>query len=156
MNKNTIRKILNEVSQGTSGGFSGLGYSKETVGVNSSPTANTDFVSDSGGYGVTDNAQFKPGVNAYGDFVANPWAFRTAEGAIKAEMMYKWNMTNHNSPSNSQENDNRWRAMVKPIQRTAKDLPQQRGTIESAFADLGFTDQETNYLKYLLTAYFNA
>ena len=151
MNKNTIRKILNEVSQGTSGGFSGLGYSKETVGDGSPISSNANFVSDSGGYGVTDNAQFKPGVNAYGDFVANPWAFRTAEAAVATEMMYKWNMTKHNSPSNSQENDNRWRAMVKPIQRSPKD---QRGT--SAFADLGFTDQETNYLKQLLIAYINA
>ena len=157
MKKNTIREILNEeASMSVGGGFSGRGATLSVVGDGSPIASNAAFVSDSGGYGVTDNAQFKPGVNAYGDFVANPWAFRTAEGAIKAEMMYKWNMTNHNSPSNSQENDNRWRAMVKPIQRTAKDLPQQRGTIESAFADLGFTDQETNYLKYLLTAYFNA
>ena len=151
MNKNTIRKILNEMQ--TNGGFSGIGYSEGPVGVGSSPTANANFVSDSGGYGVTDNAQFRAGFDEVGNPIANPWAFRTAEGAIKAEMMYKWNMTNHNSPSNSQENDALWRKMVIPIPRSPKD---QQGTTESAFADLGFTDEETNYLKRLLIAYINA
>ena len=56
---------------------------------------------------------------------------------------------NHYSPSYADG----WRQMVIPLPRSPKD---QQGTIESTFADLGFTDQETNYLKYLLTAYFNA
>jgi hypothetical protein len=150
MNKNTIRKILNEVSQGTLGGFSGRGVTLTTVGDGSPIADNAAFVSDSGGYGVTDNAQFRPGPNLNGDFVANPWAFRTAEGAIMREMEYKWNMFNHKAPSYNDD----WRAMVKPIQRTAKDLPQ--GPIESAFTDLGFTGEDIKYLKYLLMAYINA
>jgi len=152
MNKNTIRKILNE-AMGTLGAFSGRGATLTTVGDGSPIADNSAFVSDSGGYGVTDNAQFRTVVNAAGD-IATPWAFRTAEGAVATEMMFKWNMTNHNSPSNDAANDARWRAMVKPIQRTAKDLPQ--GPIESAFADLGFTREDIDYLKYLLMAYINA
>ena len=150
MNKNTIRKILNEAMT-TGGAFSGRGATLSTVGDGSPIASNAAFVSDSGGYGVTDNAQFRTVVNTVSGDIATPWAFRTAEAAVATEMMYKWNMTKHNSPYNSQENDNRWRAMVKPIQRSPKD---QRGT--SAFADLGFTDQETNYLKQLLIAYINA
>jgi len=149
MNKNTIRKILNE-GMGTLGAFSGRGATLTTVGDGSPAANNAAFVSDSGGYGVTDNAQFRPGPNANGDFVANPWAFRTAEGAIMREMEYKWNMFNHKAPSYNDD----WRAMVKPIPRTAKDLPQ--GPIESAFADLGFTREDIDYLKYLLMAYINA
>ena len=154
MNKNTIRKILNEMQ--TNGGFSGRGATLSTVGDGSPISSNAAFVSDSGGYGVTDNAQFRTVVNPVSGDIATPWAFRTAEAAVATEMMYKWNMTNHNSPSNSQENDNRWRAMVKPIQRTDKDLPRQQGTIESTFADLGFTREDIYYLKYLLMAYINA
>lgn len=154
MNKNTIRKILNEMQTNT--GFSGKGFSPLTVGDGSPAANNAAFVSDSGGYGVTDNAQFRPGPNVNGDFVANPWAFRTAEGAIMAEMEFKWNMTKNYSPSNPPENDARWRATVKPIQRTRKDLPRQQGTIESAFADLGFTPEDINFLKQLLIAYINA
>jgi len=151
MNKNTIRKILNEMQTNT--GFSGKGYSPATVGDGSPAANNAAFVSDSGGYGVTDNAQFRTVVNAAGD-IATPWAFRTAEQAIVAEIQNKFFMTNHNSPSNDAANDARWRAMVKPIPRTAKDLPQ--GPIESAFADLGFTREDIDYLKYLLMAYINA
>lgn len=156
MNKNTIRKILNETSMSVGGGFSGKGATLSVVGDGSPIASNAAFVSDSGGYGVTDNAKFRPGVNAYGDFVANPWAFRTAEAAIIAEIQNKFFMTKNYNPSNPPENDALWRKMVKPIQRTAKDLPKQQGTIESAFADLGFTDEETDYLKYLLIAYINA
>ena len=153
MNKNTIRKILNEMQ--TNGGFSGIGYSEGPVGVGSSPTANAAFVSDSGGYGVTDNAQFRAGFDPVTrNPIANPWAFRTSELAVATEMMYKWNMTNHNSPSNDPANDARWRAMVLPIPRTPKYL--QQGTTESAFADLGFTGEDIDYLKYLLMAYINA
>ena len=152
MNKNTIRKILNEAMQ-TGTGFSGKGYSPAVVGDGSPISSNAAFVSDSGGYGVTDNAQFKAGFDEVGNPIANPWAFRTAEAAVATEMMYKWHMTNHNSPSNSQENDALWRKMVIPIPRSPKD---QQGTTESVFADLGFTDEETNYLKYLLRSYINA
>ena len=155
MNKNTIRKILNEVVS-TAGGFSGVGYSAGPVGIGSSDASNAAFVSDSGGYGVTDNAQFKTGFNKQGEFIVNPWAFETAEEAIKTEMMYKWNMANHNSPSNDAANDEKWRAMVMPLPRTAKDRPREQGTIESAFADYGFTTQDTNYLKQLVAAYINA
>ena len=152
MNKNTIRKILNEMQ--TNGGFSGRGATLSTVGDGSPISSNANFVSDSGGYGVTDNAQFRAGFDEVGNPIANPWAFRTSELAVATEMMYKWNMTNHNSPSNDPANDARWRAMVKPIPRAAKDL--QQGTTESAFADLGFTGEDIDYLKYLLMAYINA
>ena len=152
MNKNTIRKILNEAMQ-TIGAFSGKGATLSVVGDGSPIANNAAFVSDSGGYGVTDNAQFRAGFDEVGNPIANPWAFRTAEAAIEYEMRYKWNMTNHNSPSNSQENDALWRKMVIPIPRSLKD---QQGTTESVFADLGLTGEEKNYLKQLLIAYINA
>lgn len=150
MNRNTIRKILNEMQ--TNGGFSGRGATLSTVGDGSPISSNAAFVSDSGGYGVTDNAQFRPGFNADGDPIATPWAFRSAEAAVVREIEHYMLHRNHYSPSYADG----WRSQVIPIPRGYKDLPRQQGTIESAFADLGFTREEIDYLKYLLMAYINA
>ena len=151
MNKNTIRKILNEATIGTNGGFSGVGFSTGPVGIGSSDVSNAAFISDSGGYGVTDNAQFKTGFNKQGEFIVNPWAYQTAEEAIMIEMQYKWNMVNSKSPSNDAANDEKWRAMVQAIPRSAKDLPK-----ESTFADLDFTPKEYEELKGLVIEYIGA
>ena len=152
MNKNTIRKILNEAPMTTGGAFSGKGYSLSTVGDGSPIASNAAFVSDSGGYGVTDNAQFRTVVNPVSGVIATPWAFRSAEAAVVREIEHYMLHRNHYSPSYADG----WRSQVIPIPRGYKDLPRQQGTIESAFADLGFTREEIDYLKYLLMAYINA
>ena len=150
MNKNTIRKFLNEEpSMSVGGGFSGRGATLSVVGDGSPISSNAAFVSDSGGYGVTDNAQFRTVVDPESGDIATPWAFRTAEAAVMRDIEHHMLHRNHYSPSYADG----WRQMVIPIPRSLKD---QQGTTESVFADLGFTREDIDCLKYLLMAYINA